>query len=399
LLLPILTPIISAIANFALYLSNLDGVSKGIILTILGVVAVAGPLLLVFVGVMSMIQKFQVAMAVAKTITASFNTTLWATMAPFLAVIAVIAILVGAFIWAWNNVDGFKEGVMSAIQKVKDFVLNIFNNYLIPAFNAVSKVISDVWNVVVTKTKEVFEKYFVPFFRDQLVPIFKAVWDTIVLAVQWAFNLIQALYENVLKPIFTGLVWYFQNVLLPVWTVIFDAIASCVKFAFGVIGNLWDKTLKPILTGVITFLQGVFKGDWKKIWEGLGKIVGGVFEGMKTMAKAPINFIITGLNAFIRGINKIKIPSWVPLVGGLSLNLPEIPKLAVGTNYMPRDMVVQAHKGEAIIPADQNPANNGWGGQGQPQVIEIHFGSHIYRRIIDGINDEQRYAGRTLIDL
>ena len=48
------------------------------------------------------------------------------------------------------------------------------------------------------------------------------------------------------------------------------------------------------------------------------------------MVKFPINLIIDGINSFIAGLNKIKIPNWVPGVGGQGFNLPKLPKLAQG---------------------------------------------------------------------
>jgi hypothetical protein len=39
-----------------------------------------------------------------------------------------------------------------------------------------------------------------------------------------------------------------------------------------------------------------------------------------------------------------------------------LPSYAVGTNYVPQDMIAQIHKGEAIIPAAYNPSAGGGGG-------------------------------------
>jgi hypothetical protein len=36
-----------------------------------------------------------------------------------------------------------------------------------------------------------------------------------------------------------------------------------------------------------------------------------------------------------------------------------LPSFAVGTNYIPQDMVAQVHKGEMIVPAKYNPATSG----------------------------------------
>ena len=36
-------------------------------------------------------------------------------------------------------------------------------------------------------------------------------------------------------------------------------------------------------------------------------------------------------------MNKIKVPDWVPVVGGKGFNIPKIPRLKVGMDYVPSD--------------------------------------------------------------
>lgn len=60
------------------------------------------------------------------------------------------------------------------------------------------------------------------------------------------------------------------------------------------------------------------------------------------------------MNAFIKGLNKLKIPDWVPGVGGKGLNIPLIKKLRVGMEYVPYDdMPALLHKGEQVLTADE----------------------------------------------
>ena len=54
--------------------------------------------------------------------------------------------------------------------------------------------------------------------------------------------------------------------------------------------------------------------------------------GIANIFKIPINAIIDGINVFLRGLNRIKIPSWVPGVGGKGFNISEIPRLAKGAS-------------------------------------------------------------------
>ena len=46
--------------------------------------------------------------------------------------------------------------------------------------------------------------------------------------------------------------------------------------------------------------------------------------------KAPINAVIGGVNAVISRINSIKVPDWVPGIGGKHTNFGMVPRLATG---------------------------------------------------------------------
>jgi hypothetical protein len=46
-----------------------------------------------------------------------------------------------------------------------------------------------------------------------------------------------------------------------------------------------------------------------------------------------------------KGVDKYKVGSYIS----------EIPSYAVGTKYLPKDMIILAHEGEAIIPKAENP--------------------------------------------
>lgn len=51
--------------------------------------------------------------------------------------------------------------------------------------------------------------------------------------------------------------------------------------------------------------------------------------------------------------------------------LNKLPKFAVGTNYVPRDMVARIHEGEAIVPKAYNPAAGGMGGQSNARLESL----------------------------
>lgn len=119
----------------------------------------------------------------------------------------------------------------------------------------------------------------------------------------------------------------------------------------------WDK-VKVAAKVVYEFLVKVFtdlKVKLSNILDGIKQVFSNIFNGIVSIVKYPINVIIGGLNTFINGLNKIKIPDWVPAVGGKGINLPLIKKLKVGMDYVPYDEYpALLHKGEAVLTADEN---------------------------------------------
>ena len=105
-------------------------------------------------------------------------------------------------------------------------------------------------------------------------------------------------------------------------------------------------------------------------WENIKKKFGEGWNNLTSGAKTSINNILSsvesGINRVIRAVNKYTsgIRSAIGTVGswfGQEWNIGEIkevslPRLNVGTNYVPEDMVAQIHEGEAIIPKKFNNA-------------------------------------------
>lgn len=132
------------------------------------------------------------------------------------------------------------------------------------------------------------------------------------------------------------------------WSEIWPALSPFVDVAFTLISGLIDNLLTTI-GGILDFLTGVFTGDWKKAWEGIVSIFKGVFGAVETIGKSIINGIIAVINDLIGGFNKIKIPDWVPQIGGKGINIPLIPQLAKGTNFWKGGLVQIHEKGGEIV--------------------------------------------------
>ena len=103
-----------------------------------------------------------------------------------------------------------------------------------------------------------------------------------------------------------------------------------VKEILGKVGTwIYDHIIKP----VGNFFSGLWDGIKKGV-EGMVSAVKKIFNGLITIVKTPLNWIIDGVNKIIGGLNSlsIKIPSWVPKVGGQTwgINISKVPRLAKG---------------------------------------------------------------------
>lgn len=142
------------------------------------------------------------------------------------------------------------------------------------------------------------------------------------------------------------------NALMPILKPILDIVLTIVNVALPPVISI-IKTLANIISAVLgTALKGL-----TPVVKGVQTVFSTVFTAIANIVKAPINFIISGINTFIKGLNKLKIPDWVPGIGGKGINIPLIQKLRVGLEYVPYDeMPALLHKGEQVLTKEEAAA-------------------------------------------
>ncbi|MEG2644184.1 MAG: phage tail tape measure protein, partial [Enterococcus sp.] len=171
-----------------------------------------------------------------------------------------------------------------------------------------------------------------------------------------------------------------------------DVGVQALRFIGGYVGNVFGGIIANfnnfknagmrILNGIVDFITGVFTGNWSRAWQGVTNIFGGIFEGIAAMAKAPINGMIGLINGFLGGLNNIKIPKWVPKVGGKSFNISQIPYLAKGGHLINGDAIMgeagpellSVRNGKTTVtPLSDDEKRKGIGGKVGGGTIEQHI--------------------------
>lgn len=175
-----------------------------------------------------------------------------------------------------------------------------------------------------------------------LIAIFVHLWNT------------NEDFRNNVIQIWNKIKDFFENYIKPVFQTVFENIGNIITTVKDTFVNSF-KAIEGVLEGIIKFVSGVFSGDWKKAWEGVKQIFKNIVDGFVGVIKMPINLIIDLINGFIRGLNNIKIPNWVPGLGGMGISIPTIPKLAKGgiVDSATIAMIGEGKSAEAVIPLDR----------------------------------------------
>lgn len=176
----------------------------------------------------------------------------------------------------------------------------------------------------------VTEKFKIGLIGQKIAMVAGAVATGVVTAAQWAWN--AAMTANPIGLIIAG-------------------IAALVAGIVWLVLN-WDKVKAA----------GVSAWNWiKDAWSGAGAFFSRIWEGLPLAAKFAFNKVAGWWNNSIGKIG-FTIPDWIPLVGGRSFNVPDIPLLAAGGDVTRAGFAVVGEAGAELLElpagARVTPLNN-----------------------------------------
>ncbi len=182
-----------------------------------------------------------------------------------------------------------------------------------------------------------------------LLPIIQQIIDTVLPVFISLLNVIVPIFQNIIQAILPVLQQLLQA-LMPVIQLLAEVFANVLGTALQSVANIVSSVMQ-IFQGLIDFITGVFTGNWSQAWEGIKSIFSGVFSGLGEIFKAPFRVIVSVINTVISGLNKLKVPDWVPGIGGKGINIPKIPEFAKGTNRTPSTFIAGENGPELITNA------------------------------------------------
>ena len=234
--------------------------------------------------------------------------------------------------------------IMQIVQAIANFIAGIIP--VIGGFIAgIMPVISEIITFVQTNVFPIVQQIF-SFIVSTVLP-------AIVSGVQFLAATITAVLSAVLpvvQTVFTT-IW---NIIQPILQQIFTTVQAVLPSVLAIFQNVFNTIggvvngLATVLSGLIQFITGVFSGNWGQAWEGIKSVFSGAWDALTSIVKGVINNIIGIINGAIAGLNSIKIPDWVPVVGGKGVNIPQLPTFARGTARTPSTFIA-GEKGPELI--------------------------------------------------
>ena len=202
-------------------------------------------------------------------------------------------------------------------------------------------------------------------------------------------------FKNGISNIWESVKYIFTDLNIKIGNT-FTEIVEKIKDIFNI------DNIKGHFSNVVNGIKDVFsnipnwfKEKFSKAWENVrnvfstgGKIFSGIKEGIDATFTNVVNHIGDGLNTIIskpfgtinRTLNKIRnieflgISPFKSLWGENPLPIPQIPKLATGTNKIEYEGLYHLHKDEAVVPKKYNPAvNNKAYEQGNSNVVNAIY--------------------------
>lgn len=233
-------------------------------------------------------------LAVALGITSLINTVKNAFIAlnavlaanPIVLIIAAVAALVAAFIYLWNNCEGFKEFWINLWEQIKtaagaiaEWFTQTWNATLEWFKNAVAKIkefFSEAW----AKIKEVFS-------NSIIGQYFMSIWETI----KGIFSVVKSVLSGNWSD-----AWAAIKGILSTWRDFFAGIWTKIKNVFSSVGSWFGEKFQAAKDGVVNAFSNI-RAKFTEIKDKIFGAFDDIKEKFKTVGSNIIDGIWNGIKA------------------------------------------------------------------------------------------------------
>lgn len=306
----VLTKIVNGLTLLVRWLKSLPAPVKQVITTVALLLAAIGPISLVVGKGINAFLKLRDAIKTLKTVFGTLRTgflifkslivdtlvplitetvipalsSLWGILManPIILVIAAIAALVAGFIWAWNNIDGFKEFWINLWDTIKDVASNAWDGLKNFFTQTIPQMVSDIGN----------------WFSNLPATIWYWLCFVVAYAVLWVAQMAQKAYEAGTKFV-QNVITFIQQLPGKIWTWLTTTISNVGNWAVQMASKA-QQAGSRFLTNVSTFFRQLPGRVWSFLLTTLVKAIAFAIQfGQKATQAAQTfkNNIINGISS------------------------------------------------------------------------------------------------------
>lgn len=310
LLMPAIRTIVGWIQSFVDTLNSMDDGTRKVVMTVGLLAAALGPVLIIVgkvitaVGtIMTIVPKVAGVINAVKGAFAGLNVVMSAN--PIGVIVVAIAALVAAFIYLWNNCEGFRQFWIDLWEGLKQIVMvawEAIKSFIMAAWEAIKNVAITVWTAISTAISTII---------DTIHTVITTVWTAIQTAV-------------------TTVVTAIQNTITAIWTGIRDTVTAMVD------------TIKNAVTGAFTAMwngiTSTITGIYNTVVEGFNRAVGfvtGLASQAFTWGRDLIMGIVDGIKSAVGAVVDAVSSVADTIFGWLHFSTPDIGPLVDYESWMP----------------------------------------------------------------
>lgn len=253
-LLPIITKAVEKITEWANAFANLDQETQETILKIAGIVAVAGPALIVFGqianGISTLITgfgKLKTAFSTGGAGLKAFSTALTFLKSPAGIVIAVITAIIGIMVVLYNTSEDFRNAVNKGFEQIKNALMNMWNT-IKPALEKLGQAFGEL----LEKLKPLGD-----FLTTVLAVAFTVVANVLTVLIN-VITQVLTFFINLITTVikfFTETIPNAFNSFIEFWKQLGENIKNTFINAWNAIVSFFTETIPQWIQNVITWFQ------------------------------------------------------------------------------------------------------------------------------------------------
>lgn len=205
---------------------------------------------------------------------------------PMIAIIAVIALVIAAFVSLWKNNEEFRNNIIAIWDKIKATFEKLTTgiverlNKLGFDFENIGEVLKAIWTG----------------FCDLLAPYFEGVFNHIAIIFDTWVNIV------------LGVIDFFIALFKGDWQGCWDAIKSIFISYWNGIKD-WFMNILNVITGILDVVLGWFGTSWSECWNSIKEFFINIWTSISTWFQNTINSIVTfftnawnGISSFFAGV-------------------------------------------------------------------------------------------------